>query len=193
MSLSPLMFRKFVQECPCCYCVFLITATCLYQINHFYISTACPQFLLFSFKNMTLPRIVTFVTSILGGCVFTWQTYTPWSSLRTPEMANLQLFGYWKLTLYLESDIWVVFPRVKRDAQSVFCRNHITWNPWKYLSIVSRLDRTMRDAASNNATRNVRQDIQRLVSPFLVSLVNQLFHWNWPIALSLGRIVIVDI
>lgn len=77
-------------------------------------------------KNMVLPRTVTFVTSIRGGCVFTWQTYTPWSSLRTPEMASLQLFGYWNLTLYLESDIWVVLSRVKRDAQSAFRRSHMT-------------------------------------------------------------------
>lgn len=77
---------------------------------------------------MVLPRTVTFVTSILGGCVFTWQTYTPWSSLRTPEMANLQLFGYWKLTLYLESDVWVALPRVRSrsDAQSLLRRSHIT-------------------------------------------------------------------
>lgn len=128
-------------------------ATCSYRVNHICIYVlylqVCPRLLLFPRKNVTLPRTVTFVTNILGGCVFTWQTYTPWSSLRTPEMANLQLFGYWKLTLYLESDMWVVFPRVKRDAQSVFRRNHITWSPQKYLSIVLGLDRAARNAGSS--------------------------------------------
>lgn len=74
-------------------------------------------------------------------------------------MANLQLFGYWKLTLYLESDMWVVFPRVKRDAQSVFRRNHITWSPRKYLSIVLELDCVARNAASSYGTSMVRQDV----------------------------------
>lgn len=75
-----------------------------------------------------IPRTVTLVTSILGGCVFTWQTYNPRSSLRTPAIASLQLFGYWKLTLYLGSEMWVVLPRVKRDAQSALRRNHMTYN-----------------------------------------------------------------
>lgn len=123
----------------CAVITFFSLSTCAYRKQtvsvSIYISAVSFAFFLFPRKNMTLPRIVTFVTSILGGCVFTSQTYTPWSSLRTPEMANLQLFGYWKLTLYLESDMWVVFPRVKRDAQSVFRRNHITWSSRKYLSI----------------------------------------------------------
>lgn len=148
-------------QCPCCYYVFLIIGvTCSYRINHFciYVSAVLPV-VSFVRKNITLPRTVTFVTSILGGCVFTWQTYTPWSSLRTLEMANLQLFGYWKLTLYLESDMWVVFPRVKRDAQSVFRRNHITWSPRKYLSIVLELDCAARNAARNYGTSMIRQDV----------------------------------
>lgn len=74
-------------------------------------------------------------------------------------MANLQLFGYWKLTLYLESDMWVVFPRVKRDAQSVFRRNHITWSQRKYLSIVLELDCAARNAARSYGMSMVRQDI----------------------------------
>lgn len=82
----------------------------------------------FLINKKWLPRTVTLVTSILGGCVFTWQTYKPRSSLRTPAIASLQLFGYWKLTLYLGSEMWVVLPRVKRDAQSALRRNHMTYN-----------------------------------------------------------------